>query len=286
MSISETIGKNFDWFVGQVALGGAQDPEKEGRIKVRIIDEYADKVEDSDMIWCRQLMPCNNASKEGKGWLPTGIEAGTYVIGFYLDGKQKSIPMIIGTFHLQNRYGELGSDVNPIAKGNNPVQKEYDLLEPRSKYAAVYPFNKVYESTSGHVIEVDDTPSAERIHIYHTSGSYIEMGPDGEIVTKATNHAIVATDNATIKTNNHSVISNSSEEFTGTKDISSVTTSMSSFVNTDITSDVNINVQAPVIHLNGTTISRFTGDLTVSIEAPVINLKGIVLINGRIPVVI
>ena len=285
MSISETIGKNFDWFVGVVADGGQLDPEKEGRIKVRIIDEYADRVDDSDMIWCRQLMPCNNASKEGKGWSPTGIEAGTYVIGFYLDGKQKSIPMIIGTFHLQNRFGELGSDVNPIAKGNNPVQKEYDLLEPRSTYAAVYPFNKVYESTSGHVIEIDDTPSAERIHLYHTSGSYIEMGPDGGIVTRATNHANFS-NNSITKTDTHLVISNSSEELTGTKDVNSLTMSMNSFFNTDITSNVNINVQAPVIHLNGTTISRFTGDLTVSIEAPVINLKGIVLINGQIPVVI
>ena len=62
--------------------------------------------------------------------------------------------------------------------------------------------------------------------------------------------------------------------------------SMNSLFNTDITSNVNISVQAPIIQLNGTAISRFTGDVTVSIEAPIINLKGIVLINGRIPVVI
>jgi len=37
----------------------------------------------------------------------------------------------------------------------------------------------VYESESGHALEFDDTKGAERVHVYHRSGSYTEWAPDG-----------------------------------------------------------------------------------------------------------
>jgi hypothetical protein len=46
-------------------------------------------------------------------------------------------------------------------------------------YNARYPYNKVMETESGHVVEYDDTPEAERIHVFHRSGTYYEIGPDG-----------------------------------------------------------------------------------------------------------
>lgn len=49
-------------------------------------------------------------------------------------------------------------------------------VEPLPGYGSEYPYNHVYESESGHVFEVDDTPGKERIHIWHRSGSYIEIG--------------------------------------------------------------------------------------------------------------
>ncbi len=38
----------------------------------------------------------------------------------------------------------------------------------------------MYESESGHALEFDDTKDAERIHLYHRSGSYVEYGPLGD----------------------------------------------------------------------------------------------------------
>lgn len=49
---------------------------------------------------------------------------------------------------------------------------------------SVYPFNKVTETESGHVFEVDDTPGNGRIHEYHNSGSFYEIQADGTKVTK------------------------------------------------------------------------------------------------------
>lgn len=57
--------------------------------------------------------------------------------------------------------------------------------EPQSPYNATYPLNHVYQSESGHVQEFDDTPNAERIHVYHRSGSFTEYHPDGTVVFKS-----------------------------------------------------------------------------------------------------
>jgi hypothetical protein len=58
--------------------------------------------------------------------------------------------------------------------------------EPETKYNAVYPYNNVNETESGHIFETDDTPSAERIHIAHRNGSFTEWYPDGDRVEKIT----------------------------------------------------------------------------------------------------
>lgn len=68
--------------------------------------------------------------------------------------------------------------------------------EPASPYNAKYPYNMVTQTESGHVIEVDDTPGAERIHTRHRKGTYQEMQPDGTMVTHVfgNNYHIVAKD--------------------------------------------------------------------------------------------
>ena len=49
---------------------------------------------------------------------------------------------------------------------------------------SVYPFNRVIETESGHVFEVDDTPGNGRIHEYHNSGTFSEIQSDGKKITK------------------------------------------------------------------------------------------------------
>ncbi len=51
-------------------------------------------------------------------------------------------------------------------------------------FNAKYPFNHVHESESGHVIEIDDTPGNERIHEFHTSGTFTEIDRNGTVVHK------------------------------------------------------------------------------------------------------
>lgn len=58
------------------------------------------------------------------------------------------------------------------------------FMEPASKAAPVAPYNTITATRSGHSFEMDDTPSVERIRLNHRSGTFIEMGPDGDEVHK------------------------------------------------------------------------------------------------------
>ena len=56
--------------------------------------------------------------------------------------------------------------------------------EPAPAYNAQYPYNRVIE-TASHSIELDDTPGAERITIFHKSGSYVSIDTNGTSVHKS-----------------------------------------------------------------------------------------------------
>ena len=66
--------------------------------------------------------------------------------------------------------------------------------EPSSAYAASYPKNHVMETESGHIKEYDDTSGAERIHEYHTKGTFYEIDKDGNKVTRVVgdNYEVIA----------------------------------------------------------------------------------------------
>ena len=66
--------------------------------------------------------------------------------------------------------------------------------EPTSAYAASYPKNHVLETESGHIKEYDDTSGQERIHEYHTKGTFYEIDKDGNKVTRVVgdNYEVIA----------------------------------------------------------------------------------------------
>jgi len=56
--------------------------------------------------------------------------------------------------------------------------------EPEPAYGAAYPYNQVIETEAGHIIEIDSTPNAERLQIFHKTGTYIEIDVNGSMVRK------------------------------------------------------------------------------------------------------
>jgi hypothetical protein len=119
---------------------------------------------------------------------------GTTVFGFFADGNECQTPIILGT-----TAGIVGSEEdNELPKsaiginsaGSLKSSKQISAAspfpgEPSSPYSAKYPYNKVLRTESGHLIEVDDTVSKERIHIMHKSGTYVEIDQAGQVVIKS-----------------------------------------------------------------------------------------------------
>lgn len=97
------------------------------------------------------------------------------------------------------------TDVNPLeSAGNwNEPKTSYGKVKgkkikpKKGKTSTIYPFNKVYESESGHIVEIDDTPGSERIHQFHRSGTFQEIHPNGDSVTKVVrdNYTSILRDN-------------------------------------------------------------------------------------------
>lgn len=92
-------------------------------------------------------------------------------------------------------------DTNRLAYGNNlgrtiVLEKEAALKtdvkianggtwnQSPVPYNAVYPYNKVTQTESGHIMEFDDTPEAERINFHHKAGTFTEIDANGTQVNR------------------------------------------------------------------------------------------------------
>ena len=130
--------------------------------------------------------------------------------------------------------------------------------EPTIPYDAEYPHNHVYESEGGHIREIDDTPSHERIHERHASGSGYEIGPDGTKVTR------VKGDNYDLVTGNN---------FAHIKGNSSTTADggVRVFVNADATSESNYTIE--VGNNSNVNIQVNKGNINLVTSEGDINLK-------------
>lgn len=151
--------------------------------------------------------------------------------------------------------------------------------EPASYYAAEYPYNKVFATSSGITIEIDDTDGEERIHIWHPSNSYIEINKDGnviirndadkyEIVRENKYKHILKNENTTIDENRTKQIGKDEKNYISQNQISEVA------MNKDETVGVNLT-----LHVKGNTnitsvgpCNVFSGS-TIACDAPTVHLN-------------
>jgi hypothetical protein len=206
----------FVWWIGVVE--DRQDPLKLGRVRVRCVGWHSENkmhLPTENLPWATPSLPVNNPSpyspKEGDmvfGFFSDGENAQDPIIMGIFPG----IPLKAGNaqeaFSDSRNSGQLSSaPVKPsesatlyprrldepttsrLARNDSdypsPINEskaanKASKVEPNSYYNAKYPYNNVYESESGHALEFDDTKGAERVHLYHRSGSYVEWGPDGD----------------------------------------------------------------------------------------------------------
>lgn len=195
MITTKAGAEGYYWFFGIVE--DVQDPLQVGRVKVRIFNTHPPEktqVTTDDLHWAFIIMPPNSAGHQQIGISPTGILVDSVVLGFFADGREQQVPIVLGTLAGIPGNNVANHDVAKLARGINDISKTQLGPEPASAYGAQYPHNKVLRTKQGHVVEVDDTPGSERIHVYHKSGTYSEVNNIGRKVEKvvADNYHIVA----------------------------------------------------------------------------------------------
>lgn len=226
----EILGQNSNFFIGVVE--SREDPDLLGRVKVRIFGLHDENktvnestgrgIKTEDLPWAHPVNSIQSATLSGLGTTPHQLIEGTHVVGVSLDGDFYNNLLILGTiggihkekpsnnkgfadpggnFPLEERIDE--PDTNRLAR-NERIEEtilqwknehlDDEIGEPESKFDVEYPFNKTFESESGHIFEIDDTKDAERLNWHHKANTFKEIHPDGTVVYKiqSDNYEIVA----------------------------------------------------------------------------------------------
>ena len=126
------MGKNgFQWFVGVVE--DRQDPKHLGRVRVRCLGYHTENLVDlptADLPWAHPMNPITSATVSGVGQTPLGVVEGAWVVGFFQDGADAQMPIIMGTLpgvpsSLPTKDADKG--FQDAVNGNYPKYTETDV---------------------------------------------------------------------------------------------------------------------------------------------------------------
>ena len=88
------------------------------------------------------------------------------------------------------------------------------IAMPTSKHGAQYPFNAVTSGQAGVIQEIDNTPGNPRYHIFHPSGTRIEIDKDGVLVTQVNSDSyiqIIGDQTVNVRGNYHLTVESAAE---------------------------------------------------------------------------
>jgi len=116
------------FFLGNVT--NVNDPLKKGRVQVRIYGVHSDNITDiphADLPWADVMLPSTGGGSSGIG-SSVNITRNSQVIGFFMDGDNFQIPVIIGVIDKYERDYE--KDLSFIPSSNDfkfPTKKPDDV---------------------------------------------------------------------------------------------------------------------------------------------------------------
>ena len=245
-----------------------------------------------DLPWALVMLPVTASGVSGIGQSATGLLEGSWVFGFFRDGQFRQEPVILGSLPGRPTQGSNSSqgsvkgfsdpngiypkyvnepDVNRLAV-NNPDKPHPSLAidaanrvtgiqaynsewdQPASTYGAVYPYNQVYESESGHIVEFDDTEGAERIHIRHRTGTRLEITSNGDqlAITKGDNYIIIDGDSKVYIKGNSDITVQGDANIKAAGDVGVLASNIDITATGDINMDAggNVSISGTRIDLN------------------------------------
>lgn len=178
-----------------------QDPEKRGRVKVRIFNLHIyDKnvLPTEDLPWSYISKPTTESNFSNSSFsIP---EQGTMVMGIFMDSNYQKF-IITGVIPVS--YEELPDftkgftdkdGLNPNEENKNDLpdfeteetqEKDFDT-EPDFDFTSTYPKKRfLYRDDNGNKFYIDKTEGNNVLRIQHFSGTEIQIMNDGSIVLKA-----------------------------------------------------------------------------------------------------
>jgi hypothetical protein len=255
------------------------DPDKRGRVRVRIWGLHTEKKIKSDtegiptneLPWAEPCLPIHEGGVSGFGMFGVPLQ-GSHVMIFFESGNISqpryfaslpSFPTIKsdkttgfndpqGKYPLEKRLNE--PDYHRLARGvtdKTLVEKKNsdkaqgvatasgETWNEPSLYGTVYPHNFVIVTHAGVVIEMDSTPDHNRLHLYHPSNSYIEIGHDGDMIIRNQSNRyniVLGSSNSHVKGNENITADENVNIFAGT--------------DVNIKATGNVNIEGGTVNIN------------------------------------
>jgi hypothetical protein len=131
--------QNPQFFIGVVE--DVSDPEKLGRVKVRIFGKHSESYEDmpvKNLPWYTSVMPMTNPGIAGQG-KTIGAQPGSWVFGLFIDGSDEQEALILGTVagnsggppSINTGFSDPRRINPPVAGSDTPVTTVSDLQNKR-----------------------------------------------------------------------------------------------------------------------------------------------------------
>ena len=156
------LGANFLWWVGQVAddkewrenIKETKIKTKEEipgwgyRYKVRIIglhDQQEQTLKSDQLPWAQVMYPITAGGGQGSAWQTPAIRQGNFVFGFFLDGQDQQVPVIMGVLganaqvERENETAAGGGDNFTSQSGYGGKDPDPDKKPPDSDLATEQP---------------------------------------------------------------------------------------------------------------------------------------------------
>ena len=137
---SNFVGRDgFKWWVGQIPLESAHGSQINGegwgnRFKVRIMGYHpynTTELPNEDLPWAQCLLPTTSGTGAGNQATSVKISPGDVVFGFFLDGDNAQIPIILGAFGRTSQVftGDWSGPFQPFTGYTDKVKKPNGTLK-------------------------------------------------------------------------------------------------------------------------------------------------------------
>jgi hypothetical protein len=160
------VGKDgFYWWVGEVEDN--QDPMELGRVKVRVLGYYTNvrggttaDLPTEALPWATVLQHTSQPGNDGQGESSGQLQPGAIVMGFFMDGENAQMPIVMGVMRVdkspetndKNVFAFTGETMEPGSTGHvnpvlyNPADPTYSVVNDRGNQG-----NKSRNSTNNSV---------------------------------------------------------------------------------------------------------------------------------------